>query len=87
MLGDVAGGSLISPDGVTPIRMVGVAASVIFPCTTKSRRFLPKLTACWVFQHSHLQVYTSDYVNVQAWQRVIYNSSHLAVAAVKSTWT
>jgi len=26
-----------SPDGVAPRRMVGVSASVIFPCTTKSR--------------------------------------------------
>jgi len=24
----------------------------------------PKFPACWVFQHSHLQVYTSDDVNV-----------------------
>jgi len=37
MVGD-GGGSLISPDGVAPSRMVGVSASVIFPCTTKSRR-------------------------------------------------
>jgi len=28
---------LISPDGVAPIRIVGVSASVIFPCTIKSR--------------------------------------------------
>jgi len=34
------GGSLISLDGVAPIRMVGVSASVIFPCTIKSKRFL-----------------------------------------------
>ena len=33
-------GSLINPDGVAPSRMVGVSASVIFPCTIKSRRFL-----------------------------------------------
>jgi len=32
--------SLISPVGVAPCRMVGVSASVIFPCTMKSRRFL-----------------------------------------------
>jgi len=36
--GDDGGGSLISPDGVAPIQMVGVSASVIFPCTIKSRR-------------------------------------------------
>jgi len=34
------GGSLISPDGVAPSQIVGVSASVIFPCTIKSRRFL-----------------------------------------------
>jgi len=41
--GGDGGRSLISPDGVAraPIWMVGVSASVIFPCTTKSRiRFL-----------------------------------------------
>jgi len=36
--GDDGGGSLISPDGVVPSRMVGVSASAIFPCTIKSRR-------------------------------------------------
>jgi len=35
---DDGGGSLISPDGVAPTRMVGVSASVIFSCTIKSRR-------------------------------------------------
>jgi len=30
--------SLISPDGVAPIRIVSAFASVIFPCTIKSRR-------------------------------------------------
>jgi len=39
-IGDDGGGPLISPDGVAPSQMVGVSASVIFPCTTKSRRFL-----------------------------------------------
>jgi len=38
--GDDGGGSLISPDGVTPNWIVGVSASFIFPCTIKSRRFL-----------------------------------------------
>jgi len=37
-MGDDGGGLLISSDGVTPIRMVSVSASVIFPYTTKSRR-------------------------------------------------
>ena len=37
-MGDEEGGSLISPDGVAPSRIVGVSASVIFPCTIKSRR-------------------------------------------------
>jgi len=37
-MGDDGGGSLISPNGVVPSRMVGVSASVIFPCTIKSRR-------------------------------------------------
>ena len=32
------GGSLIGPDGVAPSWTVGVSASVIFPCTRKSRR-------------------------------------------------
>jgi len=36
--GDDGGGSLISPDGVLPSQMVGVSATVIFPCTIKSRR-------------------------------------------------
>jgi len=41
-MGDEGGGSLISPDGVVPSRMVSVSASDIFPCTIKSgRRFLP----------------------------------------------
>jgi len=35
---DDGGGSLVSPDGVVPSRMVGVSASLIFPCTIKSRR-------------------------------------------------
>jgi len=35
---DAGGGSLISPDGVAPSRIVGVSASVIFPCTIKPRR-------------------------------------------------
>jgi len=39
-IGDDGCGPLISPDGVAPSWMVGVPASVIFPCTTKSRRFL-----------------------------------------------
>jgi len=39
-MGDDGGGALISPDGVAPSRVVGVSASVIFPCTIKSRRFL-----------------------------------------------
>jgi len=36
--GDDAGGSLISPDGVAPSRMVSVSASVIFPCTIKIQK-------------------------------------------------
>jgi len=39
-VGDDGGGSLISPDGMAPIWMVGVSASLIFLCTIKSRRFL-----------------------------------------------
>ena len=40
-MGEGDGGvSLISPDGVAPSQMVGVSASVIFPCTIKSRRNL-----------------------------------------------
>ena len=39
--GDDGGGSLISPDGVVPSRIVSVSASVIFHCTIKAaRRFL-----------------------------------------------
>jgi len=37
-MGDDGGGSLISLDGVAPRRVVGVSASVIFPCTIKSKR-------------------------------------------------
>ena len=37
-MGDEGGGSLISPDGVAPIRIVRVSASVVSPCTIKSRR-------------------------------------------------
>jgi len=32
--------ALISPDGVAPSRMVGLSASVIFPCSIKSRNSL-----------------------------------------------
>jgi len=32
------GGLLINPSGVATIQMVSVSASVIFPCTIKSRR-------------------------------------------------
>jgi len=41
-IGDEGGGSLISPDAVVPIRIVGVSASDISPgCTIKSKgRFL-----------------------------------------------
>jgi len=35
---DDGGGSLISLDRVAPICKVGVSASVVFPCTIKSRR-------------------------------------------------
>jgi len=37
MGGDHGGGSLISPDGVAPSRIVGVSASDISPCTIKRR--------------------------------------------------
>ena len=37
-MGDEGGGSLISPDEVVPSRIVGVSASIIFPCIIKSRR-------------------------------------------------
>jgi len=37
---DDGGGLLISPDTVAPSRMVGMSASVVFPCIIKSRRFL-----------------------------------------------
>ena len=36
--GDDGCGSAISPDGVVPSWIVSVPASVIFPCTIKSRR-------------------------------------------------
>jgi len=32
------GGPLISPDGLAPSRMVGVSASIIFPCTIKVQK-------------------------------------------------
>jgi len=34
------GGSVMSPDGVAVSRIVCMSASVIFPCTIKSKRFL-----------------------------------------------
>ena len=37
-MGDDGGGLLIHPDEVTPNRMVDVPASVIFPCSIKSRK-------------------------------------------------
>ena len=37
-MGDDGAGSVISLDGVAVSWMVGVSASVIFPCTIKSRR-------------------------------------------------
>jgi len=37
-MGDEGGGSLISPDGVAPIQMVSVSASVVFPCTIKGQK-------------------------------------------------
>ena len=37
-MGDDGGVSLIGLDGVAPCRTVSVSASVIFPCTIKSRR-------------------------------------------------
>jgi len=39
-MGDEGGGSLVSSDGMVPIRVVSVSASDISPCTIKSRRFL-----------------------------------------------
>jgi len=38
LMGDDGGGSLISPDGVAPSWMVGVSASVIFPCAIKVQK-------------------------------------------------
>jgi len=37
-MGDDGGGSLISPDGVAPSRIVGVSVSVVLPCSIKFRR-------------------------------------------------
>jgi len=39
-MGDDGGVSLISLDGMVPTRIVGLSASVTFPCTFKSRKFL-----------------------------------------------
>ena len=47
MPGD-GGGSLIRPDGVTPSWMVGVSASVIFPCKQNPERV--SSTSLWVFK-------------------------------------
>jgi len=44
-VGDDGNGSLISPDGVTPIRMVSVSASVIFRCTLKVQKKISSGTA------------------------------------------
>jgi len=37
-MGDDGGWSLISPDRVAPSQMVGVSASVVFPCTIKVQK-------------------------------------------------
>ena len=47
-MGDDGGGSLISPDGMVLVWMVGVSAFVVFACTIKSRRFF--------FWHQLMQV-------------------------------
>jgi len=39
-MGDDGGGLLISPIGEAPSWMVGVSASVIFPCSIKIQKFL-----------------------------------------------
>jgi len=39
-MGDDGGGSLVGLDGVAPICIVDVSASVIFPCTIQSRFLL-----------------------------------------------
>ena len=54
-MGDVGGGSLISPDGVAPSQMVGVSAFVILPCTIKVQKkifFWHRFT--WVVQEKGL---------------------------------
>ena len=38
-MGDDGGGGTDSPDGVASRRIIGASASVIFPCTIKSRRW------------------------------------------------
>ena len=47
-MGDDGGGLLISPDGVAPSWIVGVSASVIFPCTIKSRTLFFWRRLTWV---------------------------------------
>jgi len=37
-LGGCEGGGAVSPVGVAPTRTVGTSASIIFPCSIKSRR-------------------------------------------------
>ena len=43
-MGDDGGESLISADGLAPSWIVDVSASVIFPCTIKSKKISHRLT-------------------------------------------
>ena len=57
-LGDDGAGSWIGPDRVVPSQIVGVSASVIFPCIIKSRRFLGPAHPCSPGKRAIKWIYT-----------------------------
>ena len=77
--GDDGGGSLISPDGVASIRMVGVSASVIFPCAIKVQKKI-------FFWHQLTQVVPEFNVPFQHKYGYIRDEGSPGKGAVKRWW-
>jgi len=71
--GNDGGGSLISPDGVAPSQMVGVSASVIFPCTIKVQKKISSGTGSprWSWEKGQKMAVCMCLDNV-AWVTVTY---------------
>jgi len=57
-MGDDGAGLRIGPDRVVPSQIVGVSASVIFPCIIKSRRFLGPAHPCSPGKRAIKWIYT-----------------------------